>query len=137
MLGKDIHGNTLRFFRGTITQEASDILTDQVGFNIDFITNLAILQCRQSERMRDNRQGEGLLGDIINGQADTIDSDTSFCYEKIHHSSFGLKSKTPGIAIQMASGNLGHAVNVTADKMPTKTIRKSKGTFKVDPRTAR
>src|SRR5210317_353777 len=137
MLGKDIHGTTLRFFRVTITQEASDIPTDQIGFNVDFITNLAILQCRQSQRMRDNCQGEGLLGDIINSQADTIDSDTSFCYEKIDNSGFGLKRKTPGIAIQMTSGNLGHAVNVTADKMPTKTIRKSKCTFKIDARTAR
>ncbi len=49
MLGKEIHGHALRFFSGAMTQKTRDIFTDQVGFNINLIADLALLQGRQRQ----------------------------------------------------------------------------------------
>src|SRR5262245_8384403 len=72
------HGSILRQLTPFL-QQPFDVFADEIGFEVDGVIHLLKSECGDFRGVRDDRNAERMVADFIDGQADAIHCDGSFC----------------------------------------------------------
>ena len=118
---------------GVILQKTGNILTDQISFNVDFITDFAFLQSGHGQGMGNNRERKGVALYCIDSQADPVDCDAALVDQLSAQSCVALKPETPGIAFLPTFDNPCQPVNMPCHQVAAEAVGKPQSALQVDP----
>jgi hypothetical protein len=102
----------------SLLEQPFDKLSDEVGFQVDLVINLLESKCRDGGSMRNDGDAEGVIGGVIDRQADPIDRHRAFVHTVPQDVRGRFDDQHDRIALLTAAADRAHPVDVTSNQMP-------------------
>src|SRR6185503_4776044 len=99
-----------------------NVFADQVGFDVDFITNPAALQISVLQSERDDRDGKLVAPAIVHGETDTVDRHRTLGYQQRAKTRRDAKSEHRKPAMFANRCHRADAVHMAGDEMAAEPL---------------
>src|SRR4026207_408999 len=109
-----------------------NIFADQVGFDIDFITNPAALQISVLQGEWDDRNGKSVAPAIVYGETDPVDRHRTFGYQQRAKTCRDAKSKHRNLSLFANRCHRAAAVHMAGDEMAAQPLLQTYRLFQID-----
>ena len=109
-----------------------NVFSDEISFEVDDLANFVEIVFENGLRVRDEHEGEVVVGDVIDGEGGAIDGDRAFFDDEVQYGFRRGDGDDEGISGRGDAFDSASRIDVPRDDMTAQSVTQSEGAFEVD-----